>query len=85
MFKTAKEAHKDEKALLIIYAAIKSNRYFSSVDKNTLKKEFERSRLSNLVEILRHYISEGILDEREGQIHVTTKGIRYINELLKNR
>jgi coproporphyrinogen III oxidase-like Fe-S oxidoreductase len=83
MFETAKEEHKDEKGLLKIYALIKSNRYFSCIDKDTIRQEFERSGLSNPVEILRHYIAEGILAEDEGQIHITTKGIRYIKVLLK--
>ena len=85
MFEIAKEGHKDEKALLKMYELIKSKRYFSSIEKDTLKTEFERGEFSNLVEILRYYTSEGILVEKNGKIHFTTKGIRYICELLKKQ
>jgi predicted methyltransferase len=85
MSEAAKDGHKDEKGLLKIYESIKGKRYFSSVEKDTLKKEFERGKLSNFVEILRHYRSEGILDEKEGKIHFTTKGIRYIREISQKQ
>jgi coproporphyrinogen III oxidase-like Fe-S oxidoreductase len=70
-----------DKELLIIHTLIKRNRYDSFVSKDALKKEFDRKELSNIIDILKYYITNGILVEKDKKIYITSKGIKYINML----